>query len=381
MGYWLKQMNYPIVKIDIQRLSVEKKTKINFQQSRFLLAEDTNPNPIYVSPYGYIWQIYLKCTAGGTFDSSNSSNESQHIDGETFDFNFFLDQTQDSLEIDEREFTWVKCNNDFTSFLMTEYSDEIFKNLVTALKLNDSLFSSLDRANLIHIAYQLAYLGTKSYSIPALLNDHLKSQENEYVPWRVFYSHVSRIAALLETRTVFEQLSNFGIKITSELAENLNLWDDSGSHLEKRLKSIMVDFVCRMQDNKCLLNATQSFNQLDTTYFQDPNNQVNSISPNIRLSTYRYHIQNTIDFNDWNNLFKVYINSADPQEQSNVLSALSYSKSTWILNRYLQDLLVNSSVVRSQDFFTVVNSVSRNPSGRYLAWYFMRQRWDDIVAK
>lgn len=378
MGYWLKQMNYPIVKINIERSN--GKTKINFQQNRFLLAEDTNPNPIYVSPYGYTWQIYLKCTAGGTYNS-DSSIESQHIQGDEFNFNFFLDKAQDSIELNKREFTWVKCNNDFTSFLMTEYSDDIFKNLVTALKLNDSLFSSLDRANLIHVSYQLAYLGTKSYSIPALLNDHLKFSENDYVPWRVFYSHMSRVASLLETRTIFGELSNFGIKLTSELADKLDLWDDSGSHLEKRLKSIMIDFVCRMQDSKCLLNATQSFNNLSPDYFQDPNKENNSISANVRLSTYRYHIQNSIDFNDWNNLFKVYINSTDPQEQSNVLSALSYSKSTWILNRYLQNLLIPDSIVRSQDFFTVVNAVSRNPSGRYLAWYFMRQRWDDIVAK
>ena len=43
-------------------------------------------------------------------------------------------------------------------------------------------FSVGDRANLLHVAYALAYSGSKSYATPALLTNYLESKENEYVP-------------------------------------------------------------------------------------------------------------------------------------------------------------------------------------------------------
>ena len=43
-------------------------------------------------------------------------------------------------------------------------------------------------------------------------------------------------------------------------------------------------------------------------------------------------MQNTYDYEDWMNLFELYGLSGDAQEQSIVINALSYSRSTWLLN-------------------------------------------------
>jgi hypothetical protein len=40
--------------------------------------------------------------------------------------------------------------------------------------------------------------------------------------------------------------------------------------------------------------------------------------------------------------------------------------------------LDRDSHVKKQDFFQVVNAISRNPSGRHLAWYFYRHYYADL---
>jgi aminopeptidase N len=104
-----------------------------------------------------------------------------------------------------------------------------------------------------------------------------------------------------------------------------------------------------------------------------------SVSPNIRSLVYKYHIEYIDDYNDWDALLNVYIRTVDPQEQAYILNALSYSRSTWILSLYLDEILKPNSVIKQQDFFIVLNAISRNPAGRSLAWYFFRKNWNRIV--
>ncbi len=47
--------------------------------------------------------------------------------------------------------------------------------------------------------------------------------------------------------------------------------------------------------------------------------------------------------------------------------------------RYLFEILQSDSHIMKQDVFTVLNSVSRNPSGRHTAWYFYRHYYDELV--
>ncbi len=100
----------------------------------------------------------------------------------------------------------------------------------------------------------------------------------------------------------------------------------------------------------------------------------------MRALVYRYHIEYVDDYDDWKALLNVYVQTVDPQEQAYILTALSYSRSTWILSSYLDEILKQGSLIRRQDFFTVLSAVSRNPIGRTLAWSYFRQNWNKLVA-
>jgi hypothetical protein len=56
------------------------------------------------------------------------------------------------------------------------------------------------------------------------------------------------------------------------------------------------------------------------------------LPPNIRATVYKYHLQNTYNYNDWFDVYQVYELSADAQEKNNALIGLAGSRLTWILN-------------------------------------------------
>merc|ERR1712098_293929 len=64
--------------------------------------------------------------------------------------------------------------------------------------------------------------------------------------------------------------------------------------------------------------------------------------------------------------------------KSTILSALGCTKEVWLLNRYLNMSLTPNSGVRRQDGSTVIGGGARNTVGRYLAFDFIRDKWDTV---
>ena len=75
------------------------------------------------------------------------------------------------------------------------------------------VFSIGDRANLIHNTYAQALVPTGSYEMTGLLTNYLKNLETDYVPWRVFTWHITRIASILEHRASFVELRVFSFLV------------------------------------------------------------------------------------------------------------------------------------------------------------------------
>jgi hypothetical protein len=69
------------------------------------------------------------------------------------------------------------------------------------------VFKTGDRANLIHVSFQLAYKGSKSYENVDRLKNYLTFKEKDYVPSRIFIYHINLILGLMEHRPGFQQFS------------------------------------------------------------------------------------------------------------------------------------------------------------------------------
>lgn len=67
-----------------------------------------------------------------------------------------------------------------------------------------------------------------------------------------------------------------------------------------------------------------------------------------------------------------------PSEQATILFALGCSRDSWILARYLEWTVDESSGVRKQDSSAVFHSVAVNNIGFHLAKQFLEDRIEDI---
>merc|ERR1711915_998439 len=74
------------------------------------------------------------------------------------------------------------------------------------------------------------------------------------------------------------------------------------------------------------------------------------------------------------------MNSNNANEKVNIMNALACSQDIWVLERYLEMALNESSGVRKQDGYRVIVGVSKNIIGRYVAWNWIRSSWAELSA-
>lgn len=79
-----------------------------------------------------MWEIYFQCTAGGSAASD--------LDGELKNVTFFLDSSSGTFELD-RDYSWIKCNNDFKGFYLTAYTTGGFKKFSEAVEAKPEVIS------------------------------------------------------------------------------------------------------------------------------------------------------------------------------------------------------------------------------------------------
>lgn len=94
----------------------------------------------------------------------------------------------------------------------------------------------------------------------------------------------------------------------------------------------IAELQCRLLDADCLNKATELFNSIPDIYFIDPISNQNPLSTNIRAIVYKYHLQNTNNFNDWYDIYDFYAVANDLREKEYAIEALSNSRLNFILD-------------------------------------------------
>ena len=74
------------------------------------------------------------------------------------------------------------------------------------------------------------------------------------------------------------------------------------------------------------------------------------------------------DAASWNIMLERYINEENAQEKKKLLYGLAFIGEPWILKQFIR-LAANETIVRSQDYFTCLRNIARNPIGKIIARY------------
>ncbi|NXF46087.1 AMPE aminopeptidase, partial [Oceanites oceanicus] len=355
MDTWTRQMGYPV--LDMGNNSV-------FTQKRFLLDPGANASHP-PSDLGYKWNIPVKWRLG------NSTNE-------------ILYNASDSagITIASPPNTFANVNPDHIGFYRVNYDSQNWARLSTLLISNHKDFSAADRAGILDDAFSLARAGLVNYSVPLELTKYL-TNETDYLPWHRVISSVTYLANMLEDDTnLYPRFQEYFRYLVKPIVDQLH-WNDFGSHLERLLRASVLDFACSMDDTESLNNASQLFEQwlqgkmgkniqILFLYF--------SIPANLRLLVYCYGMQNSGNESSWNYMFKKYQETSLAQEKEKLLYGLASVKNITLLDRYLK-YIYNTSLIKSQDVFTVLRYISYNTYGKTMAWDWIRLNWQYLVDR
>ncbi|NXM69554.1 AMPE aminopeptidase, partial [Serilophus lunatus] len=347
MDTWTRQMGYPVLEMRDNSL---------FTQKRFLL--DANANASHPpSDLGYKWNIPVK------WKVMNSTN-----------YTFYNASESTGITIGPFPGNFVNINPDHIGFYRVNYDSQNWADLSALLLRDHKSFSTADRAGILDDAFSLARPGLVNYSVPLELTKYLRS-ETDYLPWHRAISAVTYLANMLEDDTnLYARFQSYFRSLVKPVVDQLS-WDDSGSHLQRLLRASVLDFACSMNDTESLNNASQLFEQWlhgETLYF--------SIAPNLRLIVYRYGMQNSGNETSWNYMFNKYQETTLAQEKEKLLYGLASVKDITLLDRYLK-YIYNTSLIKSQDVFTVLRYISYNTYGKTMAWDWIRLNWEYLVDR
>ncbi|XP_058150075.1 glutamyl aminopeptidase [Dasypus novemcinctus] len=346
MDTWTVQMGYPVLNV--------KKREIT--QKRFLLDSRANASQP-TSDLGYTWNIPVKWTEdniSSTIIYNRSENGAITLNSSNPDGNGFL-----------------KINPDHIGFYRVNYEEPTWDGIATNLSDNHKNFSPADRASFIDDAFALARAQLLDYKVPLNLTKYLKKEE-DFLPWQRVISAITYIISMFEDdKELYPVIEEYFQRQVKPIADSLT-WDDTGDHLTKLLRASVLGLACKMGDTDALNSASQRFEQWL--------NGAGSLPVNLRLLVYRYGMQNSGNETSWNYTLEQYQKTSLAQEKEKLLYGLASVRNITLLSRYL-DLLKDTTVIKTQDVFTVIRYISYNSYGKNMAWNWIQLNWEYLVNR
>jgi len=359
MDTWTLQKGFPV--ITINRNYQDKTATVS--QQKFVLGGS------YMKKGGedkkYSWWIPLTFTTpGNTFD--NTYSEHWVREGE---------DSKDMQGMPDRD-TPVIFNIQQTGYYRVNYDKQNWNMLAKQLMKDHTSIHVINRAQIIDDALNLAKSGLLDYETALSVTGYL-SKEVEYIPWASALNGLKYLNKMLKTSEAYGDFKRYMLNLVDPIYTKLGFSARSDdSHLDIKLRKKAISWACSMGNKDCLTKAKETFG--DWMGMVEPDSELaNPVDVNLKYQTYC----NAIDEGgeeEWNFAWQRYQNSYVASEKATILSALACTKEVWLLNRYLNMSINSDSGVRKQDGSKVLGNVALNTVGRYLAFDFVQQEWDNI---
>ncbi|MBN3319735.1 ERAP2 aminopeptidase, partial [Atractosteus spatula] len=349
MNTWTLQKGIPLIIVD--RIG----NVVTLRQERFLktvLPSDPSWNS---EQQGYLWHVPL------TYMTSNSRKIGRYL----------LETKSDTIEMEE-EVSWVKFNTDMNGYYIVHYEGDGWNSLINLLSKNHTAVSYKDRANLIHNAFQLVSAGKLSLNQALDLTRYL-SHETHNVPLLQGLGYLEVFFRMIERRNipdVTQNLKNYILQYFNHVIDK-QTWSDEGSVSDRRLRSAVLELACDLGYPPCVKKANHLFSE----WVQS--NSTISLPTDVTETVYSVGAQRP---EGWTYLLDKYLVSLSGTEKHKILGALASSRDSEKLSRLL-DLGLEGVVIKSQDLSSLIYRVSRNPTGHFIAWNFVKKHWNQLVEK
>ncbi|KAJ8979934.1 hypothetical protein NQ317_003676 [Molorchus minor] len=265
--------------------------------------------------------------------------------------------------------SWLKFNYDQIGYYRVNYPEQEWNTLIS----NYQSFSTSDRTHVLEELFSLAEAGHVDYALPLNLTKKL-SEEIEYTPWSVASSALGKILKYLygSSSAQEQSLKNYVSRIVTPAYQNLTWTDSEGDgHIRRLARIEVLSLACAVGHEECLSEAESQFNNwIDNR---------TSLSQDLRSLIYKYGMKSANE-ETFQKLLENYKIENDASEKLKLINGLANVQNTSLLSSLI-DLSKNESIVRSQDYFSVLQYISLNPLGTPLVWNFVRENWEYLVER
>ncbi|KAL3885524.1 hypothetical protein ACJMK2_025576 [Sinanodonta woodiana] len=353
MDTWILQMNYPVVTLHRQGKT------LSITQKRFLRNPDANDPLKYTSPFGYTWKIPITYTTSNEVDFNKTGSDVKWLTTTT------MDHTDNSFPDGNQENFWIIGNIQEFGFYRVNYDEANWNALIKQLKTKHEVIHPKNRAQIINDAWSLSKAQQLKMDIALQTVEYLDKELN-YIPWKAAVVQLNYLDQILQRTDLYGDFIKFMKLKIKDPFNHYAMDDTNATHIESYMRSMVSSLACSYGIDECNRVSKRLFKQ----WMDNPSN--NPIDPDMRETVYCSAISQG-DQEEWDFGYQQFKLATSAAEKETITKSLACTRSTWLLNRYLN---IAISEIRKQDTVHVLTYIASNPTGRSLAWDFTRSKWD-----
>ncbi|XP_026222167.1 alanyl (membrane) aminopeptidase a [Anabas testudineus] len=266
---------------------------------------------------------------------------------------------------------WILANVNCTGYYRVNYNPENWEHLLTQLEVKPSPIPLMNRAQLIDDAFNLARAKLVDVTL-ALNTTRFLHSETEYLPWESAVRNLEYFFLMFDRSEVYGPMQAYLQEQVKGLYDFFSNYTDHSQvpkdHSSQYSQIIAIEVACSNGLKKCVTMASSMFSLWM--------NGTNIINPNLRSVIYCQAVA-AGGKEEWEFAWERFQTTNDTSEKEQLRKALSCTKTTWLLGRYL-DYTLNPEKIRLMDVASTIIYIAKNEAAQAQVWNFIRAHWDYI---
>ncbi|KAJ3027530.1 UNVERIFIED_CONTAM: hypothetical protein HDU68_003661 [Siphonaria sp. JEL0065] len=363
MDAWINETGYPLVSVESEVYDDETKTlTVALSQSRFLSGGALKLEEDHVT-----WWVPVTVVSHLTGKGSPSSHVLSNKQGT---IKFPYDASTDAF--------W-KLNFGASGMYRVKYLDSQVAIIGHILHTKPESFSVSDRIMFISDAYSLTSAGLTNVASVLDLIKALDSVQDYNVLSQISTTlSALRSISYLESETVREGIKALGRRVFSSKVEQSGFeYPESEEYFAKVKRALVISEASSSGDEVVKIELRDRFDMYvagDTT----------ALHPELRSVAYSSVLSNATE-QDAESLFTAILDiymkpTTQPKEKSDILSVIGTVNSSALVDKILNEIMFDASLVRTQDFTSPLVGLASVGKSRPLLLAWMKNNWNRICT-
>ncbi|KAH6561606.1 hypothetical protein BASA50_004477 [Batrachochytrium salamandrivorans] len=363
MYLWTRTMGYPLLSVTDETFDEAKQElTVTVRQSRFLSSGNLSPKEDAES----LWSVPLTIVT-----HANPHSPTRHLLEEK--------ETKITFPYSHVSGHFWKFNYKTTGFYRVNLDTKQQAHLGAALSANLKSFTTEDRIGIIADAFATAKAGTSSTS-GAL--DIIKgfSEEDDYIVLQELSGSLEGLTAILlnEPQSVLDGVAALKRQLFSAKAKAMGFeYSDKEGHLTHLKRTLLIKAAADAKDPFFIEELTKRFHKFiagDET----------ALHSNLRTTAYRTVSKNTEDESTFEALLNMYKTTTAVEARLMALASLGSSPNMNVVQRVLNEVVLDKELVRLQDIAYPMQSLRGSPALKEvlpIMWTFLKSNWPVLYER